>query len=271
MPCVTDDAPWQSYFFGRKGDPAKPFKWTYHVFWGLEDVIVNYVGIWDASGASKVVGGLFPNDSDGNAWGDPKIGFPGPLDQGRLQARRSRPLPAAQQRLFLPDFRFQTGGRRDRHRRDDPAGLRDLLVAGGAAGLQAQGRHHRQGAAVPVRDRRDGRPRRRPDDRKSGGPRPIRSSRASPAIPPGDFDAYKRRPASRGRNARLRARPVRIAIDVVKRAKDSQRPQSVRDAVDTTSRTIIGPISWTGGRNPVKNVCKTPLAGGQWKGARWQV
>ncbi len=81
VPCITDDAPWQPYFFGRKGDPAKPFKWTYHAFWGLEDVIANFVSIWDESKAAKVVGGLFPNDADGNAWGDPKVGFPGPLEK----------------------------------------------------------------------------------------------------------------------------------------------------------------------------------------------
>jgi len=27
-------------------------------------------------------------------------------------------------------------------------------------------------------------------------------------------------------------------------------------------QTIVGPVKWTG--KPVKNVCKTPLAGGQW-------
>ena len=38
-PCISSVAPWQSYFLGRKGDPKKPFKWTYHFFWGLEDLI----------------------------------------------------------------------------------------------------------------------------------------------------------------------------------------------------------------------------------------
>ena len=33
VPCISTDAPWQPYFFGRKGDPAKGFKWTYHFFW----------------------------------------------------------------------------------------------------------------------------------------------------------------------------------------------------------------------------------------------
>src|SRR6185295_7687001 len=35
VPCISTVAPWQPYFFGRKGDPARPFKWTYHFFWGL--------------------------------------------------------------------------------------------------------------------------------------------------------------------------------------------------------------------------------------------
>ena len=31
-PCITDNAPWQSYFFGRHGTPDKGFTWTYHFF-----------------------------------------------------------------------------------------------------------------------------------------------------------------------------------------------------------------------------------------------
>ena len=32
VPCVTNDAPLEPYFFGRKGDPAKGFEWTYNFF-----------------------------------------------------------------------------------------------------------------------------------------------------------------------------------------------------------------------------------------------
>jgi branched-chain amino acid transport system substrate-binding protein len=32
VPCITTVAPWQPYFFGRKGDPKKGFDWTYHFF-----------------------------------------------------------------------------------------------------------------------------------------------------------------------------------------------------------------------------------------------
>ena len=68
VPCITTNCPWQPYFFGRKGDPAKGFAWTYHFFWGLEDVIGAFLALWDSAPTNKVVGGLFPNDADGNAW-----------------------------------------------------------------------------------------------------------------------------------------------------------------------------------------------------------
>src|SRR6201747_3130209 len=93
VPCITTNCPWQPYFFGRRGDPKKGFTWTYHFFWGLEDVIAAFLALWDGAPTNKVIGGLFPNDADGNAWGDPKIGFPPALqmagfkliDPGRYQ------------------------------------------------------------------------------------------------------------------------------------------------------------------------------------------
>ena len=93
IPCVSTLCPWQPWFFGRKGDPAKGFNWTYHFFWGLEDVIAVFTNLWKSVPTNKVVGGLFPNDADGNAWGDPARGFPPVLakdgfklvDPGRFQ------------------------------------------------------------------------------------------------------------------------------------------------------------------------------------------
>jgi branched-chain amino acid transport system substrate-binding protein len=93
IPCISTVVPWQPWFFGRKGDPAKGFAWTYHIFWGLEDVIATYTNGWKSVQTNKHVGGLFPNDGDGNAWGDKELGFPKPLaamgytltDPGRFQ------------------------------------------------------------------------------------------------------------------------------------------------------------------------------------------
>ena len=54
-----------------------------------------------------------------------------------------------------------------------------------------------------------------------------------------------------------------VAIDVLKRAKDIDSPEAIRDAIPQTKLdTIIGHVQW--GNGPVKNVAKTPLVGGQW-------
>ena len=79
VPCITTDCPWQPYFFGRNGVPGTGFENTYHFFWGLEDVIGAFLDMWGSTDVSKTVGGLFPNDADGNAWGDAENCLPKPL------------------------------------------------------------------------------------------------------------------------------------------------------------------------------------------------
>src|SRR5437899_346083 len=70
MPCVSSIAPWQPWFFGRGGDPAKGFKWTYHFFWGLEDIIGVFTDLWQTVPTNKKVGALWPNAGAGRAWRD---------------------------------------------------------------------------------------------------------------------------------------------------------------------------------------------------------
>jgi len=77
VPCISTVAPWQSWFIGRGGKAGQTsFKWTYHFFWGLEDLISVYTDMWSRVSTNKVVGALWPNDPDGNAFADPKVGFP---------------------------------------------------------------------------------------------------------------------------------------------------------------------------------------------------
>ena len=74
--CVSNDCPWQPYYFGRGATPTKPFKWTYHAFWGLEDVTAVFTGMWDQIPTNKLVGEMWPNDADGLGWANPKTGQP---------------------------------------------------------------------------------------------------------------------------------------------------------------------------------------------------
>jgi branched-chain amino acid transport system substrate-binding protein len=93
VPCYTIGAPWQAYYYGRGATDQTPFKWTYHHFWGLEDVINVYTALWAKLPNNKKVGVLYPNDADGAAFADPKTGFPAVLpglgytitDPGRYQ------------------------------------------------------------------------------------------------------------------------------------------------------------------------------------------
>src|SRR5271165_2038479 len=79
VPCITTDCPWQSYFYGRGGSADKGFQWTYHFFWGLEDLITVFTNMWTGISTNKVVGALWPNDAEGKAYSDISFGFPGAL------------------------------------------------------------------------------------------------------------------------------------------------------------------------------------------------
>ncbi len=267
VPCISDDAPWQTFFFGRNGDPAKGFKYTYHAFWGLEDVIANFLDIWDKSGAAKIVGGVFANDADGNAWGDPKLGFPGPLaaagykliDPGRYQplsndftaqitAFKEAGVEIVTGVMIPPDFATFWG-------QCAQQGFKPKVVTIGKALLFPS-------SVEGLGDRGDG----LTTEIWWSPSHPFKSSLTGQTAKE-LCDAYT---AGTGKNW---TQPLgfghalfEIAFDVIKRAKDVNDPEAILAAIgETELDTIIGPISWKGGpNNPVKNVSKTPLVGGQW-------
>ena len=267
IPCISDDAPWQTFFFGRGGDPAKGFKYTYHCFWGLEDVIANFINMWDGSGAAKIVGGVFANDADGNAWGDPKLGFPGPLaaagyklvDPGRYQpltndfsaqisAFKAAGVEIVTGVMIPPDFATFWS-------QCAQQGFKPKVVTVGKALLFPS-------SVEALGDRGDG----LSSEIWWSPNHPFKSSLTGQSAK--DLcDAYT---AGTGRPW---TQPLgfahalfEIAFDVIKRTKDLNDPEAILAAIgDTQLDTIIGPIAWKGGpNNPVKNVCKTPLVGGQW-------
>ena len=68
VPCITTVAPWQTVAFREGGDTPADLKYTYHFFWGLEDVAAVYSDMWSQVDTNKKAAGLFPNDPDGQAW-----------------------------------------------------------------------------------------------------------------------------------------------------------------------------------------------------------
>jgi branched-chain amino acid transport system substrate-binding protein len=76
VPCISTAAAWQPWWNGRHGDSAKPFTWTWHFFSGLEDDVPTYLDMWRQVETNQVVGALWPDDADGQAAADPRHGFP---------------------------------------------------------------------------------------------------------------------------------------------------------------------------------------------------
>jgi len=264
VPCITTNCPWQPYFFGRNGDPAKGFTWTYHFFWGLEDVIAAFLDLWEGQPTNKVVGGLFPNDADGNAWGNPQRGLPPALAQAGY-----RLIDPGRYQVMNNDFtsqitRFKEAGAEIITGNMIPP---DFATFWSQA---AQQNFHPKIATI-------GKALLFPSVVSSLGPRgngltsevwwtpdyPFRSGLTGQS-------ARQLTDAYMSATTRPWSQPIgyqhalfEVAIDVLKRAK-SMDPKAILDAIVVTNyNSIVGPVHWTG--QPVKNVSKTPLVAGQWQ------
>ena len=264
LPCVSSVAPWQPWFFGRKGDPAKGFNFTYHIFWGLEDVIGNFTNGWNSVKTNKKVGGLFPNDGDGNAWGDKERGFPKPLsdmgygltDPGRFQngtqdfsaqiaAFKKDNVEIVTGVVIPPDAKtFLTQARQQ--------GFKPIVITLGKALLFP-------GAIEALGDLGDG----LTTEVWWSPSHPFASSLTKQSAK----DLAAAYEASTGKQW---TQPIgfahglfEVAVDALKRAK-SVKAADIRDAIAATSmKTVVGDVKW-GGQGPFKNVSKTPLVLGQW-------
>ncbi|MFL4984342.1 MAG: ABC transporter substrate-binding protein [Xanthobacteraceae bacterium] len=264
VPCVTTDCPWQPYFFGRKGDPKKGFTWTYHFFWGLEDVIAAFLALWDSGATNKVVGGLFPNDADGNAWGDAQLGLPPALakagyrltDPGRYQVMNndfSSQIAAFKAvgaeivtgNMIPPDFAtFWSQAAQQGFRPKIVTIGKALLFPSVIESLGARG----NGLTTEIWWTPN-------HPFKSG-----LTGQSAAQLTDGYVKAT-RRPWTQPIG--FKHALFEVAIDVLKRAK-ALEPKAILDAiVATDTRTIVGPVKWSG--QPVKNVTKTPLVAGQWQ------
>ena len=275
-PCVTTMCPWQPYFIGRQANPAggppawKPFNYTYHYFWGLEDVIAVFTNMWGQLKTDKVVGALFPNDGDGNAWGDKVVGFPPVLDKlgyklvdpGRYQnltddftaqiaAFKKAECDIITGVVLPPDFTTFWNQALQQ-------GLKPKIASVGKAilfpsAVEALGKNGNNLSSevwwTPHH--------------------PFKSSltgQSAQAL----SDAYEK---SSGKQW---TQPIgfvhslfEVAVDVMKRTSDiGDNKAVVKSIASTKLNTVVGPIAWDGNNVPpfaAKNITKTPLVGGQWR------
>ena len=275
MPCISTVTPWQPWFIGQQGNPGdpaswKPFDYAYHFFWGLEDVIAVFTNMWAQVETNKKVGGLFPNDGDGNAWGDKVVGFPPVLekmgyslnDTGRYQnmtddfsaqinAFKSGECEIITGVVIPPDFTTFWNQAKQQGFVPKVASIgKALLFPQAVEALGTAG--HNLSSEVWW-----------------SPSHPFKSSLTgeSSAAVASAFTKATGRPWTQ---------PIgfahalfELAVDALGRAEDPTDGDAVAAAIAATKLdTLVGTVAWGGEGLPsfaAKNVAKTPLVGGQWR------
>ena len=274
VPCISTMAPWQPWFIGQQANPGdpkswKPFNSTFHFFWGLEDVIAVYTNMWGQVATNKKVGGMFPNDGDGNAWGDKQVGFPPVLDKlgyslndpGRYQnltddfSAQINTLKSGQCEIITgvmipPDFTTFWNQAQQQGFKPKVASIGKAILFPQA--VEALGKNgHNLSSEVWW-----------------SASHPFKSSltgESSKDLADG-FTKATKRPWTQ---------PIgfvhalfEVAADVMKRADPTDSKAVIAAIAATKLDTIVGRVAWDGANLPpfaAKNIAKTPLVGGQWR------
>jgi branched-chain amino acid transport system substrate-binding protein len=267
VPCLSSVAPWQPWFFARQKDPANPvpFEWTYHFFWGLEDIIAVFLDMWSQVETNKKIGAIWPNDGDGNAWSDPKLGFPPAFasagysltDPGRyanlsgdfsaqigqfktagVEIVTGVPIP--------PDFTTFWQQAAQQGFKPKVASVGKALLF--PASVEALGGDLGDGLSTEV----------------WWSPSHPFSSSLTGETAKELADTFTQTTSQQWTQPIGFAHALfEVALDALKRTTDIEDKAAIRDAIAATSLdTIVGKVAWTG--KPFKNVAKTPLVGGQW-------
>ena len=278
VPCVSTDAPWEPYFFGRGGDPKKGFDWTYHFFLGVVMIAQVTCDEFDLVPSDHVVGILLGNDADGVAAADPEKGIL-PI----FKARGYKVIDPGRFNLTTNDFSAQIAAFKNAHA-EVLNGILPFPTFANFWAQAAQQGYNPRACAI-------GKALLFPSSVNALGPRgkylsnevwwsnhhPFKSSLTgqSAAQYCEQYEEVTKKQWTQPLG--FRHALFEVGLDVVKRAQNPESAASVIEAVRITRLdTIVGPIQWQGPppnewtQIPVKNVCTTPVVGGQWvPGKKW--
>ncbi len=81
IPMVSTMSPWQAFLFARNGKISKGFPFSFHFFWGADDVVKTFVSLWDSVKTNRAVGTLYIDNPPGAAFADPLMGMPPALSK----------------------------------------------------------------------------------------------------------------------------------------------------------------------------------------------
>jgi branched-chain amino acid transport system substrate-binding protein len=271
VPCITTDTPWQAHFFGRGGDPAVGFDWTYHFFWGIDDLLGVFTDIWASRETNRSVGALFANDVEGVALADPRLGFPAPIAAAGydltlpgLMDPGAQDLTAFIQAFSGADSQIITGA-------VTPPDFSTFWAQVAQQGLRSRLKFCTVAKAMlfPAAVESLG----------DAGEGITTEVWWSPGHPYGSGltgqSSAEFAAAYTAATGRQWTQPLgfkhallEVAVDAIRRSGDPGDRVALRDAIAATDyASIVGPVSWKTGdpRVPLRNVCRTPLVGGQWK------
>jgi branched-chain amino acid transport system substrate-binding protein len=285
VPCISTVAPWQPWLIGRQANPGggppawKPFNYTYHFFWGLEDVIAVFTNMWGQLATNKSVGGLFPNDGDGNAWGDKQVGFP-PI----LEKQGYRLTDPGRYQNLTDNFAAQIGAFKGANCEiitgvvlppDFTTFWKQALQQGFKPRIASIGK----AILFPVAVEALGRDGNNLSSEVWWSPNhPFRSSLTG-------VTAQALASAYESATRKQWTQPIgfvhalfEIATDVLKRTQQAGDGKAALAAIAATNLdTVVGKVAWNGANLPpfaAKNVAKTPLVGGQWRikdGSKYEI
>lgn len=271
VPCVTTDAPWEASYFARGGAPDKGFDWTYHFFWGLQDLLGAFTAMWEREETNHKVGGFFANDVEGVALSHETLGFPGPIRAAGydmtlpglatpmaddfssfISAFNTADVQILTGAVIPPDFSTfwaQSAQQGLRQKLKFVTVAKAMLFPAAVEALGDSG----EGITSEV---------------WWSPSHPYKSGLSGQSA--AEFAAEYTKSTGRQWTQPLGFKHalLEVAIDALKRSSDPKDPDTIRQAIaDTDYQSIVGHVNWQGGgpRNPVKNVCTTKLVGGQWK------
>ncbi|MDT3438498.1 MULTISPECIES: ABC transporter substrate-binding protein [unclassified Pseudofrankia] len=105
VPCISTMAPWESRYVDPSGN-LKTSNWTYHFFPGLAEYFNAYSSMWGQTAEvpnNHTVGALWPDDTDGRTFANPKLRFRQGLAATNLElASAGTPVGFSDYLLYTP-------------------------------------------------------------------------------------------------------------------------------------------------------------------------
>jgi branched-chain amino acid transport system substrate-binding protein len=267
MPCVTNDDPLESYFFGRHGDPKKGFDWTFNFFFSGGGALGAMMAAWSRVPSNKILGVLWANDDDGRVFAKVmppdlvKNGFK-VVDPGRfdLPANNFSPEIAAfkagnAEIVFAvipgPDFTVFLNQAAQQ-------GLKPKIITGGKVGEFPQGVYPYGDRAINM-----------VTEVWWSKYHPYASGLTGQSSMEyaTEYETNANKQSSMGLG--FRHSLIEAAVDTLKRSEKLDDPASIRDALRTMDyKSIVGQINFKTG--PFPNTSETKCVAGQWRqGKRW--